>query len=907
VSTTGNGASPDFFGGNAAERSGPRAAPPPSAQTERRRISERLAEAAATIQTSRRRGMPNASPWQRSNAVWHRAGIDWSREPAPRSAPPAAVPAPRATPRYPAPVQTTPPRPAAVPPRSPAEPVVPVEDASGDAEPWGPPRRRGRMPAVDGLSRRSLSVVAIAVVAVLVIGGGAFLLFGGDDAPTTPTGTPAVAADRMFALDPAATTGGRVHTLDAVASSGSTVVAIGSEQGGDYSRAQFLTSADGGRSWSLAKVRAADGGDPPAGEYPALVAGGAGAWAALGDTHDGAVQWTSRDARTWTRRPLSGAFGPGDIVKRLTRTTSGFIAAGTATVKDVTQAVIWTSADGGSWTRLGGDRFQPPPGGRTVGLSDVAAHGDVVVAHGRVRTVKTVTRTVRRKKRKIHRTVESEAFWRSPDGGRTWAPVTVPQGQGSSGDVVSVAATQSGFFAAREASHTTGRRKKRKTTVYGAFFGSADGKNWVAAGRLLTTGYSRIGVMRGTDSGLTVLVSVRGGKTAVMTSGDAKTWRHVGDLTGGRTLTGAALTPQGPVVTGRLDGGNAYLTMAGAGDVTLAAIPDAVHPERTVDRVVADAGRILAVGSTNGRAALWSSVDGSAWTRATLPASRETGQQRLVDAVHGGAGWLAVGGTGPRSLVLTSGDGGAWQPVAGRGFSGDLVPSATAANGTAYVVVGTEGGATAAAWSSADLRRWGRAAGAGKGDLAGTRDAPKWMSDVAAGPNGFVAVGGQTKNKTSQPALWTSPDGAKWTLSATAPVLPSGTTQGSLTEVVARGGVLVATGVAGAYAFVAVSADGGRTWQPSALPGAGPGTRLTAATATPHGFVLAGTAGSDVVTWSSPDGRSWRAEHPHGLGLDGPGVQQLHGMTVVGGDLLAVGFTGDYRTDGPTLWRRPLP
>jgi hypothetical protein len=30
-------------------------------------------------------------------------------------------------------------------------------------------------------------------------------------------------------------------------------------------------------------------------------------------------------------------------------------------------------------------------------------------------------------------------------------------------------------------------------------------------------------------------------------------------------------------------------------------------------------------------------------------------------------------------------------------------------------------------------------------------------------------------------------------------------------------------------------------------------------------------------------------------------------MTVVGGDLLAVGFTGDYRTDGPTLWRTPLP
>ncbi|MFB9837495.1 hypothetical protein, partial [Actinoallomurus acaciae] len=82
---------------------------------------------------------------------------------------------------------------------------------------------------------------------------------------------------------------------------------------------------------------------------------------------------------------------------------------------------------------------------------------------------------------------------------------------------------------------------------------------------------------------------------------------------------------------------------------------------------------------------------------------------------------------------------------------------------------------------------------------------------------------------------------------------------------------------------------------------------VTAATATPGGFVLAGTAGSDVVTWSSADGRTWRATRPHGLGLDGPGVQELDGLTVVGANLLAVGFTGDYRTDRPTLWRTPMP
>jgi hypothetical protein len=346
--------------------------------------------------------------------------------------------------------------------------------------------------------------------------------------------------------------------------------------------------------------------------------------------------------------------------------------------------------------------------------------------------------------------------------------------------------------------------------------------------------------------------------------------------------------------------------MAGAGDVALAAIPDAVHPERTVDGVAADTGRLVAVGSTNGRAALWTSADGAAWSRARLPASHGTGQERLVDAVHGSRGWLAVGRTGSRALVLTSGDAATWQAASGRSLGGDVVPSAAAAGPSGYVAVGTSG-TSAAAWSSSDLRSWTGARGAGRSDLSGDRAAPKWMSDVAAGPAGFVADGGQTKNKVAQPALWTSPDGRKWTLSASGPALPSGATQGSLTKIVARGSVLVATGTAGASTFAAVSADGGRTWQPSTLPGTAPGTQVTAATAMPRGFVLAGTAGTDVVTWSSADGRTWRASRPHGLGLDGRGVQQLDGMTVTGSTLVSVGFTGDARTDVPTLWRTPLP
>lgn len=900
MSTTGNGASPgDFFGGDAAsptpENSGRDVARPPNARSERRRISERLAEAAEApdaTETGRARGMPKSSPWQRSNAVWHRAGIDWSRaEPSPRppapsrpTAPPAAVPAPRPAPGYPAPVV----------PSRPAEPA-PGEAAAGD-EPWAAPRRR-RLPSLAGVPPRP---VAIAVVAVLILGVGAYWLFGGGGGVVkSPAGRPAVLADRMFAFDPAVPAGGRTHTLDAVVAAGGTAVVIGSEQGGVYSRAQFLTSADGGRSWRIATVRAADGGDPPQGEYPGLLAGGGGAWAALGGTREGTVAWTSRDTRTWLRHVPAG-FIPGDQVRRLARTASGFVAVGAATANGASRAVVWTSADGGTWTRLGGDPF----GGAATGPIDLAAHGDVVVAHGHVRATKTVTEKVRGKKRTTQRTVVSEAFWRSADGGRNWTPVTVPQGLGSSGDAVSVAATQAGFFTAREASRTTGGKKHRKKTASGAFFSSADGRTWAPAGPLPFPGYSSIDAVAGTDAGLTVLVSLHGGKTAVMTSGDGKTWRHVADLPGYRTPTGAALTSQGPVVTGRFDGGGAFLTVVGVGDVRLAAVPDAVHPERTIAGITAGPGRIVAVGSAGGRASVWTSPNGTAWTRAQLPSVKAPG--RLLDAVHGGAGWLAVGAAGAHALALTSADGGSWQS-APAGAGAGLAVSAAAATTTGYVVVGSEGGTDAGAWASADLKSWTHASSAGKDDLAGGAHAPKWMSDVTAGPAGFVAVGGQTGNKVSRPAVWTSPDGRRWTLSATPPALPAGTTQGSLTKVVARGGVLVAAGVAGAYVFASVSADGGRTWRPAALPGAGAGTAVTAATTAVHGFVLVGTAGSDVVTWSSADGRSWRMARPHGLGLDGPGEQRLSGVTASGADLLAVGFTGDPRTDRPTLWRTPAP
>ncbi|WP_131739445.1 hypothetical protein [Actinomadura roseirufa] len=211
------------------------------------------------------------------------------------------------------------------------------------------------------------------------------------------------------------------------------------------------------------------------------------------------------------------------------------------------------------------------------------------------------------------------------------------------------------------------------------------------------------------------------------------------------------------------------------------------------------------------------------------------------------------------------------------GGEGELTGAASGARG--YVVVGFAG-SSALAWRSDDLTRWT----AGSGDL---KDAE--MHDVTAVDGGYVAVG-QGKNGT--PAAWTSPDGEKWT----AVSLPPGTA--APTRVVARGAVVVA---AGAGAAVAVSSDAGRTWRSQPVQAA----EITAALATPRGFVLAGTPSgtSDTGLWTSPDGVAWRPVRPHGRGLDGAGAQRLTGLAPLGGGVLTTG------TDDavPTLWRTSPP
>ncbi|MEW2356995.1 hypothetical protein [Spirillospora sp. NPDC029432] len=841
-----------------------------------------------------KRGKRPPSPWQRAQEAWEQAGVPWPPSTHGLQAPPRRKPVPASSERT---------------------------AAAG---------RRGT-----GLRRPGHAAVAVAAGGVVAVAAGAYAVSAneGDAGDAAPRSAVAAAkpAEGVFTLDPAARTDGLVQNVAAVAAAGPTVVATGTETAGDGTpgreRAEFLVSQDGGRSWRLAPVRAPDGAEPAPGARPRMLAGGAGAWAAIGQTAvpGEAALWTSVDGREWTREPGTGLpFGPNDRVNALARTSGGFVAAGVTSrsgrFTGDTRGVVWTSAEGRVWRR-GADLA--PLG--IAGLGGLAASGDTLVAHGT--HARTVTKNVKRKgkkkgTRKVTTTVRGEGLWRSADGGRTWAPVNVPHAQGSYGPVRSLAAGPGGFYAVRDGKTTTGRKKKRKTARYGVVFGSRDGAAWAPAGRLSVPGYARVERLAGTPAGLAAIV--RGGPAAtVLHSADGRAWRP-GATVRGAAVSGLAVAGGGVAVAGGQRGQDGLLAVAGpaagpAAPVDLTRIPGAVRPERAVTAMAPGApGTAMAVGSTGGSAAAWLRGGDGTWTRGPAPAPGA----RLTAVAHGPHGWLAVGraaapnGT-PGPLVTASRDGRTWRRT---GVPGGRAASGAASGPGGYVVVGQAGNAPAA-WRSADLARWTRGASAGRGDLAG----PAAMRDVASTGTAYVAVGGRQAARPAKggpppgelPAVWTSPDGQKWTAAAP-PALPAGLASGAFGRVVARGNALVALGsgrtaaAPGApRAFAAQSADGGRTWRPATLPGTNATTALTAATATAKGFLLAGAEGAagrqDVALWASPDGAAWRRVAASGNGLDGPGDQRLTALAPIGNDVVGAGVSAGHRGETPTLWRTPAP
>jgi hypothetical protein len=812
-------------------------------------------------------------------------------------------------------------------PRPPVDPGVegrhgpprPVSPAVFD-EPW-----RRETPGRSGPPTRAVLIGVAGVAVAGLIAGGVVLLSGGGHGGPKPDAAPAArpAAD-LFPAGGGTHTDGLDQELLNVTASGSTVVAIGGEFNTDY-RAEFFVSTDGGRTFRLADVHTSDGQEPPYGDVPRRIAGTPGAWVALGSSPSGTTVWTSHDAVSWTRQPddVGSAFNRPDRIGRIVRTRSGFVAVGDTSAKgdySDASAVVWWSADGRHWDRHSADELGISAGGRPLSLIDAAAVGDVIVAHGW---------SVR------GRSAPADLTWRSADGGRSWAPVSIPQPKGSTG--LGVTATPSGFVAARNLAGTTGKGSKRKPVFSGVVFGSSDGARWSEIGAVRVPGYYGLRRISGSDRGLAALIDT-GGELTVVRSADGRSWNVAGRLPmpKSRDVESVAVTAGATIIAGRDttgDGNDALLevrdTQGTRVPVNLFGVPGGEQPDRTIAGLVPGRGVTLALGSVGGDAAAWTSADGDRWIRADgLPgAFARPGRQRLLSAAQDGTGWLAVGYDGltpKRPLVVTSTDGRTWQAADGTSAfkasdGAQLLTSATAAGPGGHVIVGADG-SSAAAWYSADLRSWHRGTGSGHGDLDGKPGAERWTADVAAGSFGYVAVGGLNDPTAGnaprgRPAVWNSADGKEWHIQQLP--LPAGTTEATFAHVATVNGRLMAAGTArtsgGSTVFAFVSPDGGRSWAQADLPGTEGATALalTALAATPHGFVAAAGSGrggrSDVALWTSADGRAFAVEHPRGFGLSGRGDQWLTGLAAAPGGLVAVGVTADHRGEQLTLWRRPLP
>ena len=144
---------------------------------------------------------------------------------------------------------------------------VPQRPAAGGCADRGP--RLTFRQAMIGIPAGLL--VVITALALVVLGGRPWKEAG----PARPRGTSLsqTLTAGPFGLYPGQRDRGVFQTISRMSAYGSTIVTTGTEVSDGVVRQQFFFSADGGRSWELAPVRTASGGQPPLGYQAARVAG----------------------------------------------------------------------------------------------------------------------------------------------------------------------------------------------------------------------------------------------------------------------------------------------------------------------------------------------------------------------------------------------------------------------------------------------------------------------------------------------------------------------------------------------------------------------------------------------------------------------------------------------------------
>ncbi len=672
---------------------------------------------------------------------------------------------------------------------------------------------------------------------------------------------------------------GVFQTLNRVVASGNTIVALGSQASDGLVRQQFFVSSDGGKTWRLASLHAAGGGEGvqvPLGHQATLLAGGPGGWLAIGPQ----AIWTSPDGMSWTLASTHGVSPrmPGDTVSVITKTAAGFLAAGTGNAAGGgTQAVIWTSRDGLTWQRMTAAGLGLAEAGEAVqSISYAAYRGDDTLIAGAVAAGGA----------------GYSGAWLSTDGGLAWTRVPVPVSNGADDTISGVAFDNAGLIAVRPGGDTS------SGPAFGVAYFSQNGLRWHYAGTITTAAGWRPGVVKGSDDGFVVDGQTATGQFVAFTdTGSGATWQPTGSLgqVAGESVTGVTVAPGGTVVAVGMTRGSTvsqkpvFLEATTAGRVRQVSVAGETVPELAVNSTaVSPAGAMVAVGSADGYPAVWQRTPGGAWhlVSSLSLVSAYPGLTALTSVTYGDSGWLAVGVPGP--VVLTSANGTTWQRARG-GIEKDLgqvSAVAVAAGAAGYSVVGQPAGASAAdVWWSRNLTSWTKAQ-----DM-NVMSGPIQVLAVAADPGGFVSAG----SHDSQPAVWTTSDGRLWTTIDLAP--PAGASSAVLQRIAINGNHVVALGqeikADGAVPFAEQSSDGGASWRQAPFSPPGPNTVITALTADSGGFTAAGQYGEPgqqtVVTWTSGTGLTWTPAQVSGL--RGGGSQAVTALVSSGSGVTGIGST----------------
>ncbi len=270
-------------------------------------------------------------------------------------------------------------------------------------------------------------------------------------------------------------------------------------------------------------------------------------------------------------------------------------------------------------------------------------------------------------------------------------------------------------------------------------------------------------------SRLVAVGETNNGAIASWVSTDGRTWiRNISDLDGsmhGVTAGGPGFVAVGrsgtaAAVWGSLDG---LRWTRASHDAEIFGDDNSGDPAAfSMGAVTAFGDRLVAVGGFGSgllgpiEAAVWTSSDGRSWSRVT-PDSATFGGAVMSDIAVAGPGLVAVGFDGVNSEAWTTADGLSWARVPHSLAFGGTRMQAVAAGSSGIVAVGSDArGGVAAVWTSSDGTSWTRVLPEGA-PFAGL------MCDVVATDDGFYAVGGEIGDGTMRGAAWWSPDGVEWT------------------------------------------------------------------------------------------------------------------------------------------------